>query len=134
MPFPTTVEQVRKTEEKLGRKLPSTYVGRMLEENGGIVETETDNWSLHPLFDDSDRTRLKRTCNDVILETRQAASWVGFPDGAIAIAANGAGDMLLFLAATEPGRFDAKVIAWDHETGTLTVVAEDFTELRKRSA
>jgi hypothetical protein len=29
MPFPTTIEQVRKTEGKLGRKLPPTYVGRM---------------------------------------------------------------------------------------------------------
>jgi hypothetical protein len=134
MPFPTTIQQVRKTEAKLGRTLPPTYVGRMLEENGGVVETADDNWWLHPLFDDSDRTRLKRTCNDVVRETRSAKGWVGFPDEAISIASNGAGDRLLFLPAPSGDKFDPRVFAWDHETGDHEVVADDFAELPKRRA
>jgi len=134
MPFPTTLDQVRKTEAKLLRKLPQSYVGRMIEENGGIVEAAEDEWSLHPIFDDSDRVRVKRTCNDIIRETHSAQEWTDFPAGALALAANGSGNLLIFLCHEGSDRFQDAVFVWDHETGHIELVADDFAELTKRSS
>ena len=133
MPFPITREKIADTERKLGRRLPSSYVGRMLEENGGVVSTATEEWWLFPIFDNSDRTRLKRTGNDILQETDKAKSWTGFPQSALAIASNGEGDLLLFLS-DKSGTFNSAVYLWDHETGHLDVVADDFVDLPKRSA
>ena len=62
---------------------------RLLQSNGGIVEVEGEEWVLHPIFDDSDQKRLKRTFNDIVRETGSATEWRGFSSDAVAIAANG---------------------------------------------
>lgn len=43
----------------------------MKRDNGGEVDTDDDTWVLYPFFDNSDRTRLKRTCNDIARETNR---------------------------------------------------------------
>jgi hypothetical protein len=129
MAFPLDIQFVVRAESKLGRKLPRGYVAKMCQDNGGEVPTGTDSWRLYPIFDDSDKKRLKRTCNDIIRETTVAREWPAFPPGAIAIGYNGGGDKLVLLAAPTAERFGDEVYWWDHETGELIKVADDFDEL-----
>ncbi len=129
MPFPVDEKWIRATEQELGLDLPYSYRNRLKQDNGGDLEAAGDIWILHPIFDQSDRTRVKRTCNHVLAETRSARSWAGFPDDAIAIAANGSGDLLLFLV-DEASRtvFGSLVWLWDHDTRQIVPIA-DFAEL-----
>src|ERR1022692_1274777 len=99
MPFPVDIEFVKRAEAKLGRKLPLGYVGKMCQHNGGEVIAGSDCWQLHRIFDDSDKKRLKRTCNDIARETRVARELTfDFPPSALVIGANGGGDLLVLLA------------------------------------
>jgi hypothetical protein len=132
MAFPVEISLVTRTEAKLGRKLPLGYVAMMCKSNGGEVYAGNDCWSLFPIFDDSDRTRLKRTCNDIVRETAVAREWVGFPDNALAIGSNGTGDKLIFLFEPGSDRYADAVWWWDHETGELIPVAAMFDDLAAR--
>jgi hypothetical protein len=129
MAFPLDIQFVKRAEAKLGRKLPLGYVARMCRDNGGAVAAGPDYWWLYPLFDDSDRKRLKRTCNDIIRETVLARERPRFPADALAIGHNGGGDHLVFLADPETDRYGDAVYWWDHETGELDQVADAFEEL-----
>jgi hypothetical protein len=74
MPFPVDRKFIDRAEQKLGILLPPSYITRMERSNGGAVavsEDADDFWELFPIFDDSDKKRLKRTCNDVVRETRR---------------------------------------------------------------
>lgn len=130
MPFPVDEKYIKQTEEKLNIVFPVAFKTKMLKENGGEVETPPDSWNLYPFFDTSDKKRLKRTSNDIIRETESAKKWAGFPNDAIAIGTNGGGDQLIFLKQKKtPQILDATVYWWDHETGTINKVADDFSEL-----
>lgn len=131
MPFPVNAEYIELTEEKLGAKFPHSFRVKMEKENGGEVQTPPDAWELYPFFDTSDRKRTKRTSNDIIRETESAKNWIGFPEQAIAIGSNGCGDQLIFLRDTEKLVLDARVFWWDHETGTIHKLADDFSELMR---
>lgn len=128
MPFPLDMKYVRNAEAQLGRKLPGSYVGLLCRSNGGTVSSDTDSWKLFPIFDDSDRKRLARTCNDIVRETKSARERPGFPQDALAIGSNGGGDLLIFVAETVE-RYGDSVYWWGHETDELTKVADDFLEL-----
>jgi hypothetical protein len=131
MPFPVDIAWVKATEAKLGTSFPLGFVARMVKLNGGDVEADGDVWELYPFLDKSDRTRLKRTCNDIVLETGKARAWPGFPADGVAIAGNGTADHLILLAdPTTPGKLQARVFVWDHETSEVAPVAEDFVDLR----
>jgi hypothetical protein len=129
MPFPLDIQFVKRAQAKLGRKLPHGYVAKMCRDNGGEVATRTDTWWLFPIFDDSDRKRLKRTCNDIVRETASACKRPDFPTNALAIGHNGGGDMLVLLADPATDRYADVVYWWDHETGELSQVADAFEEL-----
>ena len=88
-----------------------------------------DVWELHPIFDDSDRKHLKRTCNDIVRETTLAREWHGFPREAAAIGGNGAGDLLILLPDPSSGEFGDAVFWWNHETAEINQVANNFWEL-----
>ena len=62
-------------------------------------------------------------------ETKQAREWPGFPANGVAIADNGTGDKLVFVPNDAGDRLAEAVYWWDHETGELTAVADDFGEL-----
>jgi hypothetical protein len=129
MPFPVDIRFVKRAEEKLRRKLPSSYVARMCMRNGGELAAGDDAWQLYPVLDDSDRKRLARTCNDIVRETNAARQWRDFPANAVAIGSNGGGDQLVLVADESTDRFRDEVYWWDHETGELHKVADDFQEL-----
>jgi hypothetical protein len=128
MPFTTEQKFIIRVQEALGRRLPSTYVGRMLRSNGGSVEVDDDVWVMHPVRDDSDRKRLARTCNDVVRETTSAREWKTFPESAVAIGANGSGDLLVLMAEASD-RFREAVYVWEHETGPIRKVAPSVAAL-----
>lgn len=129
MAFPLDIQFVKRAEAKLGRKLSLGYVAKMCRNNGGEVATGTDHWWLYPIFDDSDRKRLKRTCTDIVRETASARKWPDFPAEALAIGSNSCGDRLIILGDPEIDRYADAVYWWDHETGELSKVADDFEEL-----
>ncbi len=127
MPFPIDEKYIDATESKLGAKLPKSYTDAMRQHNGGKVQTPPDKWRLYPIFDSSDKKRLKRTCNDIVRETKVALNSDTFPKGAIAIGANGGGDQLIFLRTGDT--IDPQVHWWDHETGQTILVANDLGDL-----
>lgn len=129
MAFPVDIRFVKQAELKLGRKLPLGYVARLCRNNGGDVAAGTDRWHLHPIFDDSDRARLKRTCNDIVRETARAQNMPDFPQRALAIGNNGGGDLLILVADEQSNCYSEAVYWWDHETGDLCKVADMFEEL-----
>jgi hypothetical protein len=51
MPFPVDVKYIKRAEEKLGLKLPLSYVASICKHNGGSVSAYEDTWFLHPIFD-----------------------------------------------------------------------------------
>jgi hypothetical protein len=132
MPFPTEQRFIIQVEEALGRRLPESYAARMLRSNGGAVEVDDDEWTVHPVRDDSDRKRLARSSSDVVTETSAARSWKGFPDSAVAIGANACGDLLVLLAA-DGDRFGEAVFIWEHETGETRQVAASVLGLTEAS-
>ncbi len=129
MPFPLDQKWIDAAEQELGKVLPDGYKNRLKRDNGGEIDVIGDSWILHPAFDQSDRKRLKRTCNHVLAETRSSKSRIGFPEDAIAITANGSGDLLILLVDEESGAsYDSMVWFWNHETGQVEPVA-DFAEI-----
>ncbi len=129
MAFPVDIEYVKRTEAKLGRKLPLGYVVKMCNNNGGELRAGPDHWNLYSIFDESDKKRLKRTCNNIVRETKAAKEWADFPENAVAIASNGSGDQLILLPEPSSDRFSDAVYWWDHETGEVEKVGDDFVEL-----
>jgi cell wall assembly regulator SMI1 len=119
---PVGDEQIREAEEQLGRSLPRELRQRLLRDNGGDVRVTgyaegEPWWTLHPVWDASDRKRMARTASHIVGETRDARDTIdGLPDGSIVIANNGTGDLLLVLADSDD------VVSWDHETGDIEAV------------
>jgi len=136
LPFPVDVKFIRAAEAKLGVRFPAGFVGKMTRLNGGEAKVARDVFELHPIFDSSDRKRAARTCNDVSRETAyMRREWPGFPQDAVVVAQNGSGDRLvMFPEPTDPTVLQRSVFYWDHETGNIAQVADDFAELRFLSA
>lgn len=116
MAFPTTEAHVEAAERELGVRLPSEYRLRLIARNGGELSTAGDDWKVFPVLDTTDRKRTGRSANHIVMETRRARTWEGFPPDAIAIAENGSGDFLVFLPSRGRARLDPQVHMWDHET------------------
>jgi hypothetical protein len=127
MAFPTTEDCVARAESELGVRLPAEYRARLLSNNGGELSTADDDWQVFPVFDSSDRKKAARSASHIVRETRKAEQWRGFPPGAVAIAANGTGDLLVLLRSPSGDGLGGRVTCWDHETGVLTPTALDFS-------
>jgi SMI1 / KNR4 family (SUKH-1) len=130
MPFPTTEHFVRRAEAELDCKLPREYHAWALTNNGGELSAANDSWEVFPVFDDSDRKRAARSANHIIRETVMARRWHGFPPEGVPFAANGRGDLLIFL----PREHDATELApevyiWHHEKRTCDSIASSLSEL-----
>lgn len=135
MPFPLELRWVHAAEHHLGRRLPHGYVARMCRYNGGSIQVIGDSFDLFPILDASDRRRLKRSTNHIIDETKRMTGFPGFPAGALAIAENGTGDLLVFLPDDQPlvagglPRFADAIYRWDYHSGELARVAECLEDL-----
>ena len=127
MPFDLNVSFLEAAELEIGASLPPSFRSSILQENGGVIETDGDEWQRYPIADTSDRKRLSRTANHIIKETQSCRSWPSFPVSAWAIAGNGSGDQLVFLQ--QGNSFEPSVYIWSHESGLLLKVADDFSEL-----
>ncbi|ABV88756.1 SMI1/KNR4 family protein [Shewanella pealeana] len=129
MPFNLSEVQLSNTELELGAKLPHDYREAMKADNGGEASTEEDDWELYPIKDTSDRKRLVRTCNHIIVETSSCRGFGSFPEGALAIAGNGLGDQMIFLRDND--KFRDIVYLWLHETGEVQELADSFRGIEK---
>ena len=114
-------------------RFPASFVTAMSKMNGGFVRTRIDEFQLFPFLDASDRKRIQRTCGSIDCETNTARKdWYGFPPDAVAIGANGGGDLLILMPMpAQPDTLQHTVYWWDHETGQSEPVADDFSELPK---
>lgn len=129
MPFPLDERFVRNAEEKLGARLPGSYRGAMMAENGGELPGIAEGWNLYPIQDPSDKKRHARTWSDIVEETRGLSASSGFPPGAVAIAQDGSGDQLVFLRSGDA--FAPAVVHWFHETGECVTLVDDFAALER---
>jgi len=128
MAFPVEEKYIRKAETESDVKFPSSYINKLIIENGGELDTEDNLWIFFPVFDDSDRKRILRTANHIIRENKSAKEWENFPENGLAIAENGSGDYLIYLIEDNKEIRD-DIYFWNHETGELEKVADSIKEL-----
>jgi hypothetical protein len=133
MPFPVDAKWMTQTEQKLGVRFPASFVTAMAKMNGGTVRTQIDHFELFPFFDATDRKRIQRTSRSIDRETSTARKDCnGFPPAAVAIGANGGGDLLVLMPMSQhPDTLQHSVYWWDHETGEVELIADDFGDLPK---
>ena len=133
MPFPVDIEWITHTEGKLGVRFPASFVTEMLKMNGGTVRTRIDAFELFPFYDASDRKRIQRTCGSIDRQTTNARrDWDRFPPDAVAIGSNGSGDFLVLIPTPEHSSvLQSSICWWDHETGEVEHLADDFSDLQK---
>ena len=129
MPWPIDKKFISEAEQSIGAALPAEYKISMMSMNGGAVKTSDDIWSLHPIWDKSNKKRLTRTSNDILRETKAMVAWIGWPENAICIGSNGTGDALIFLI--QKNVVKPTVYKWNHETGQTVKIAENFSKLKK---
>lgn len=129
MPFPIDEKWIKEAESKLEIKLPIAYRKSISKENGGFITIKNETWDLYPIWDKSDKKRIKRTCNDIVHETEVCNDCVGFPPEAVAIATNGCGDQLILLPEKEASQqMQETIYFWSHETGEYEPVLNKFTK------
>lgn len=129
MPFPIDEKYIFEAEQELGLSFPGMFKAKMKKENGGVIETENDDWQLFPFFDKLDKKRISRTSNHIILETKEAKKWRNFPNNGIAIGENGSGDRLILLPTIENSKvLSEEIYTWFHETGEVEKIADSIEE------
>lgn len=125
MPFPVDEKWINEAETKLGFILPLSYRQTISKENGGHITINGETWDLYPIWDKSDRKRLKRTCNDIVHETEVCIDCIGFPSKAVSIATNGCGDQLILLLENQnSNKLQETIYFWSHETGKYKPVMD----------
>jgi hypothetical protein len=105
-------------EDRLGRRLPEPHRERLIRKNGGEVRAARQIWTLYPVWDPTNRKTMGRTANHIVRENEALRKdWADvLPDGFLAIADNGGGDLLVISLGEDD------VLFWDHETRELSPV------------
>jgi SMI1 / KNR4 family (SUKH-1) len=127
MAYPTTEKFVSDAEQLLMARLPTEFRNRLLANNGGELSTSNDDWQVFPVLDSTDRKRTSRTVNNIVRESQLAASWPLFPKGAVAVAENGTGDLLIFLRDADTGALSGRLYEWSHESGECKETSLDYS-------
>ncbi|MBH5329555.1 SMI1/KNR4 family protein [Eikenella sp. S3360] len=133
MPFPVDPQYIQAAEQALGIRFPPRFKARLVAENGGEILLEPGNedssFLLLPVFDQSDKKRLRRTCNHIAKETAAArANWPGFPAQAVVIGDNQGGELLVLLPQS-PQQLGETLFVWSSDGGELEEVAGSIDEL-----
>ncbi len=68
---------------------------RLRRDNGDEIEVDGDVFYLHPVWDPTDKKRMKRSASHIARETAAARNLVGFPAEAVSVAVNDYGDRLI---------------------------------------
>jgi hypothetical protein len=123
MPFATTIAKVETAERYLGVRLPEEFRQRLVSVNGGELSTGGEDWRLFPVLDITNHSTADHGTTDIVSETRHARTLEGFPQNAVAIASNRAGDLLILLASGSANRLDPQVQLWDRRTRQCRPVA-----------
>jgi hypothetical protein len=55
MPWPVSESYVADCESAMGVNLPDTYRIAMMNQNGGSIICDHDTWTLHPIWDKSEK-------------------------------------------------------------------------------
>ena len=130
MPFPIEIKYIQEAEHELDLIFPESFKIKMLNENGGELISEDEDWQMFPFFDKSDKKRISRTCNHIVLETQNAKLWDSYPDNGVAIATNGYGDLLLLLPIeSDNNLLGESIFMWFHDTGEIEKIANSIIEL-----
>jgi SMI1 / KNR4 family (SUKH-1) len=129
MPFPTEQNHITAAEHQLGVVLPSSLRDFLLLSNGAEIEFQEDYWNLYPVFDDADMRRAKRSASHIVIETKNARSWRGFPENAVAIGSDDSGNQMVLIGLDASRSQRHPVFIWWHETGELQKIADDFADL-----
>lgn len=127
MLLPTTEQCILAAETALGTKLPAEFRNRLLTNNGGELSTAGDDWRVFPVLDETDAVRRTRTANHMVAETQRAASLPGFPVGAVAVGANGSGQLLVFLRHDKLPLLQGRLLRWDPVSQQCMPTALDYT-------
>lgn len=130
MPFPIEEKYIAKMEATLNVTFPPDFRKKMMFDNGGEIVNDQFEFELFPFFDSSDKKRIKRTCNHIGLETKNAQGWTEFPENAIAIGADGFGNHLILLHGGD-GVLGDTLYFWDHETGKYDQITDSIMELKE---
>lgn len=128
MPFPVAEKYIEQAEAELGASFPDSFRVKMMEQNGGGVEVNSEYFELHPFYDTSDKKRIKRTCNSIVHETNTARDHYRLPGNLVIVGNNGGGDVMVFTIEPE-GKMAPDVYYLDHETEEMVLLASDFSEL-----
>jgi hypothetical protein len=102
MAFPVSEERIAAAEAELGVRLPDDLRARLRADNHGYVAVEDwpEVWNLFPVWDDSDRSRIRRTAEHIVRANRAdrlegARSRGELPADALAFAADDGGNLLV---------------------------------------
>jgi tRNA(Arg) A34 adenosine deaminase TadA len=123
---PTTQAHVAAAERELGVKLPREFRERLMARNGGDLATAGDDWLVFPVPDTTTRGTSGAAWDSsahLVAQNRAARERKGFPPGAVAIATNRAGDLLVLVPKGDSGQFEPRVMIWKHETGECVATA-----------
>ncbi len=122
-----TLQPIAEAERELGATLPASYKEAMRRHNGGEIATEMDLWELYPIPGPGAAEKAHQPSADMVQETLERRTWPGFPEGAVTLADNGLGDQLVMLRTGN--QFGPACYFWQHETGHIELLAEDFALL-----
>lgn len=131
MPFPIDEKFIDEAEKELGITFPDSIRVSFSKMNGGEFNTNEVNWTFYPFFDQSDRKRISRTANHIVLETMEARSWHRFPQDSVSIGKDDLGNQIIL----RPKLFNKKklkesIYLWHHENGKIKKVAKSINEIK----
>jgi len=133
VPLPIPQTRIRETEVTLGVSFPAAFKMYMGRSNGGSTEIAGEAWFLFSVRDATTRETLRRTAEDLVRETARAIEAnLGFPSDGVAIAHNGAGD-LLFLRR-HGNQLGNEVWIYRLHGGELSLALDDVAELWEHDA
>ncbi len=122
---------VERAEETLGVVFPPLYRAWILEKNGGTVRFRDEEWTVNPLFDDTDRRTMRKTASHLVADTLFVRGYPTFPGNGVSIAQANVARLVLMPRGDDPKVLGEHVYYWDADLELFEVVADDVVALRR---